>query len=82
MATISATWRRTISVRPYETETLELSVEQDTSSSHPVDRTAELSRELSSVGDTLIAERLRALGKVEEKKAPTAAAPTEPDPFV
>lgn len=80
---VSASWRRTVQVRPYESETLELSVEEESSvqptRDEEINGVAGLSRGLSALGDVLIAERLRA------HKGPEPVGeepPADPDPFL
>lgn len=62
MAIIRASWKRTVQVKPYESETLELAVEQDASPDlKAVDLVAgvqQLDRMLAGAGDVLIMERL------------------------
>ena len=58
MAAIRASWRRVVQTAPYESETLELALEQEPTTATPLDEVAELSRALSAIGDQLLAERL------------------------
>jgi hypothetical protein len=64
MSTISATWKRSIRVREYETETLELSVEKneddELGGSDLVALARLLDKALAEAGDALVAERLQA----------------------
>lgn len=87
MATIRASWKRTVQVKPYESETLELSVEQNVDGDGPRDdadakvlvRLAQdLDRTLAAAGDALILERLNI--RVVEA-TPGVEAP-EPGPVV
>jgi len=85
---IRAAWSRTIQVKPYESERLELAIEDDgfepptdkTGAAFALKETAALSRQLSALGDELIAERLRA----HAPKPPVALShlPAEPDPWL
>lgn len=64
MATIRAAWKRTVQIKPYENETLELAVEQtDILSTVTATRLTEaaqdLNRMLAAAGDALILERLQ-----------------------
>jgi hypothetical protein len=100
MATIRAGWKRTIRVAPYENETLELGVEagwDEVNDGPPENGAAHLNRQLTKIGDALVAERLAAVPEVRENRAtvpdqPVASRsqarqlnvqrPAEPDPFV
>lgn len=69
MATIKAMWRRTVRLKEYESETLELEVERgwdEVNDGDAVRAAVELNRELAEVGDALITERL------EERMKPPA----------
>ena len=62
---VRAAWKRTIQVKPYESESLELAVETEESpvlatSESAVEASGALSRQLSALGDQLIAERMGA----------------------
>jgi hypothetical protein len=84
MATIRASWKRTVQVKPYESETLELAVEQDVditvggnsldTADTLVKATAQLDRMLAGAGDALVLERLNL--RVTEATSET----TEPEP--
>jgi hypothetical protein len=61
MAMIKATWKRTVRIREYEGETLELSVERgwdELNDGDAVNAAVDLDRELARAGDSLVAERL------------------------
>lgn len=61
MATIKATWKRTVRVREYESETLELSVERnwdEVNDGDAVMASCALNRQLAREGDALVLERL------------------------
>jgi hypothetical protein len=60
MATIRASWKRTVQVKQYESETLELAVEQEIDVKGPetVECVANLDRTLAAAGDALVLERL------------------------
>lgn len=70
MATIRAAWKRVVQVKQYESETLELGVEQNYPegdeengldvAARLVRASAELDRMLAKAGDALILERLQA----------------------
>jgi hypothetical protein len=75
---IRAEWHRTIRVRPYESETLELAVESDSPKGvASLVEVEQLSRALSDLGDRLVADRLK-LHSLEESVA-TAPCPVSPD---
>lgn len=60
MATIRASWRRTVQVKKFESETLELAVEQEIApDADTVKSVQDLDRALSGAGDVLILERLQ-----------------------
>jgi hypothetical protein len=68
--TIKVSWRRVISIAPYETETLELGVEDQVNLSEGAHRdtfaaqwTAKYYQALCVEGDKLTIERLRKAGK-------------------
>jgi len=72
MATIRAAWKRTIRVREYESETLELMVEKnvlDADDASHVAAAAQLDRDLALAGDALVAERLEVRMTTPEPKA-------------
>lgn len=61
---VKASWRRVVSVKPYETETLELGVEKDfgdgsTNADALVAEAVSLERVLAEAGDALLVERAR-----------------------
>lgn len=65
MATIRAAWKRTVRVKEYESETLELMVERDLSDTvlsqgEVIAVAVTLDRDLALAGDALVAERLQA----------------------
>lgn len=81
---IKASWRRTVSVKPYETETLELSVERPYEAKDQMDLVGAaqaLDQDLARAGDMLLVERLeaRAAELVKARPAKGPAAPVEPD---
>jgi len=95
MALIKAVWKRTVRLREYEGETLELSVERnwdEVNDGDAVKAAVELDRELARAGDALVAERLseRLVPHASQDK-PAARSPRPggfgsqpeaPDPFV
>ena len=94
MATIRAAWHRTIQTKPYESEKLELAVEsmfipsvEGGGHDEMLAAVATLSRDLTTVGDALILERLQAHGKGETEAPPRSrqgsrsAAPPPDDPY-
>lgn len=96
MASIRASWRRVVQVRPYETETLELAMEVEVKGDKPSELQAleDLSRDISVLGDQLLIDRQKAYSEqVRTEIATTAVAYrrnddamvgyiAEPDPFV
>lgn len=82
MATVRATWRRTIQVVGYEPEVLELTVEQETSADDPAKDAADMNRALSVQGDALVAERMVVHGLKRRDEPGRPKPPDEPDPFV
>jgi hypothetical protein len=84
MALVKAVWRRTVQVKPYETETLELGVEKSASDQFGGDELVALAqgldRILARAGDELVRERLAE--RVAEQPRSDLSAPTEPDPLV
>jgi len=89
MAVIRATWKRTVRVREYESETLELTVERgwdEVNDGDAVKAAVDLDRELAREGDALVAERLserpswdaRGIGP-PIKRPPTHKATNDPD---
>lgn len=62
MAMIKAGWKRTVRVKEYESETLDLAVEEnsDLSGIDLIAKTVELDRLLALAGDALVVERLEA----------------------
>lgn len=93
MATISATWKRSVRVREYETETLELHVEKnvDMPGVNLIEEVAALDGMLAAAGDALVVERMEARAATSapqaRRPAPRPSAlpdggPMAPDPFV
>jgi hypothetical protein len=97
MARISATWKRSVRVREYETETLELFVERDfmdVPSENLVAAAVNMDRDLAHAGDALVAERLearigsdvqsppRGVDFSKRLKAGKPAGPSDPDPLL
>jgi hypothetical protein len=85
MAMIKVGWKRTIRVKEYESETLDLAVEEnsDLSGIDLIAKTVDLDRLLALAGDALIVERMEvrlsgAAPPAERKAGPSA--PSEPDP--
>lgn len=92
---IRAAWSRTVQVRPYESEKLELAIEDDSTEKVTKEQGLKvveaMSRDLSALGDRLIVDMLKA-HRIEDFAsrilpiAPSAGVPTpggmEPDPFV
>ena len=70
MATVRAVWKRTVRVKEYESETLELMVEKDYTGhvDYLVAEAVNLDRDLARAGDALVAARLCA--RVDAKDAP------------
>ena len=94
---VRAAWKRTIQVKPYESESLELAVETEESpvlatSESAVEASGALSRQLSALGDQLIAERMGAhaagdgakLGEraSAQRRQDESRGTLEPDPWV
>ena len=87
MATIKAEWRRTVSIKPYETEALGLSVEQGVVLPSDLDvegeatalvaATQELTRMLAKAGDALTVERLEARYKEQQGAAAVVRRPSQ-----
>lgn len=74
MAMIRAAWKRTVRVREYESETLELAVERDWSETGTLDAVqaaVDLDRELALAGDALVAERLADRARSPSSKRPS-----------
>jgi hypothetical protein len=98
VAIISATWKRTVRVKEYESETLELSVERNLddaalSQEEVIAAAVALDRDLASAGDALVTDRLEARGQNtsgprNEVRSPAQLlaqkpqAPDDPDPLV
>lgn len=82
MATIRASWKRTVQVKPYESETLELSVEQDGveyETERLIMAVQDMDRTLAAAGDALIMERL-ALREVVPQEIARVRRPARPEP--
>lgn len=75
MATIRAGWKRVVQIRPYESETLELSVEKEVNAPGMdlVAEAAAMDAILAKAGDALVLERL-----MERKSCATAPEPRVP----
>lgn len=96
MATVRATWKRSVRVKEYETETLELMVEKDFNvvGLNLVEEAVALDRELASAGDALVSERLearigpdvqsppRGVDFSKRLKAGKPSGPSDPDPLL
>jgi len=86
MATIKAKWHRSVRVRAYESELVELSVEttvDEVNDGPAVQNAAGLYAQLKREGDKIVAEILSAVEppQVSGARLPKGG-PTEPDPFV
>jgi hypothetical protein len=84
MATIKAKWHRSIRVRAYESELVELSVEttvDEVNDGPAVSNAAGLYAQLKKEGDKIVAEILAAGGSSDVPNI-SPQKPTEPDPFV
>lgn len=80
---IRATWHRTIRVKQYESESLELAVEIPESDGNDLlGAVEELSRDLSALGDRLVVERLRAHSSGQQGATGASPGPTEPDTYL
>ncbi len=75
MGEVRALYRRVFQVRPYETETVELSVQDEAAAGPLVEEVRDLYAALAEVGDDIVVARMARAPKLQTDPEPTGMAP-------